>query len=192
MRKTLAALAIVLLSGLASEALADPSENTKKQVMALYDTQVTSTEGATDKLINILSWEGGKPKPGNYQGKLVVLNMWAHWCASCVAEMASFKQLRETIGRNQIEVILLSRPENWEKDKEYARTHNFDFPLYVVGPQNSPIRVREAYQDYGNLFLPQTIIYDRNGTPRFRQAGSIAWDAPQMVQQVRSYLTPVK
>ncbi|MBT1444060.1 TlpA family protein disulfide reductase [Shewanella sp. JM162201] len=51
----------------------------------------------------------GKPRKLNeYKGKLVVLNLWASWCAPCLREMPALKTLKRALADAPIEIVPLS------------------------------------------------------------------------------------
>jgi thiol-disulfide isomerase/thioredoxin len=64
--------------------------------------------------------------------KVIWFNQWAHWCAPCIAEFSTMKKLQDEVGRDRLEIVLLSLPKDWDKDRAYAAAHNIDFPLYLL------------------------------------------------------------
>lgn len=130
-------------------------------------------------LSNLMSFNKGSDSAVNlagfYKGKALMVNFWAYWCPNCIAEMKSLEKLQEAIGKDKLEIILVSRPENEQKDREMARKLNLPFPLYVVSARNSPDEIRAAYHDHGVLSLPQTWVFDSYGIASDFQAGGIDW-----------------
>jgi thiol-disulfide isomerase/thioredoxin len=110
-----------------------------------------------------------------FKGKVVVLNLWATWCAPCVEEMPTLAALQTAFADQPVVVVALSvDPERGaiaaaERLKELSGgvlpfRHDFDYGVY--------------YGAKGTGF-PTTIIYDRNGLERARLAGSADWSSPE-------------
>ena len=56
-------------------------------------------------------WLRGDGQPvtlENYRGKWVVLNLWATWCAPCVAEMPTLDKLHRRYNKKGLEVIAVN------------------------------------------------------------------------------------
>src|SRR5690606_7735881 len=52
---------------------------------------------------------GGKPlRVADFKGKVVVLNLWATWCAPCVAEMPTLAKLQAAYAGKPLEVVAVS------------------------------------------------------------------------------------
>ena len=64
--------------------------------------------------------EEGKPRSlQEYKGKLIVLNLWATWCAPCVKEMPALSQLEQDYRDKGLVVITLSQDDNAQQAKEF-------------------------------------------------------------------------
>lgn len=53
--------------------------------------------------------------------RVLIVDYWAFWCPSCLAEFADLKKLQDKFGKNNIEVILVSEKKNWGRDVSVAR-----------------------------------------------------------------------
>ncbi|MGY8607417.1 TlpA family protein disulfide reductase [Gluconobacter cerinus] len=178
------ALALFGLALFAKPALAAPffanKDDNHHTLLGVYNLVVEDKDNHTrGNLANLMSFNKGTNSAvqlaGFYKGKALLVNFWAYWCSNCIAEMQSLEKLQDSIGKDKLEVILVSRPENEQKDREMARRLNLPFPLYVVSGQNSPDEIRAAYHDHGVLSLPQTWVFDSYGIASYFQAGGIDW-----------------
>jgi thiol-disulfide isomerase/thioredoxin len=97
-----------------------PSEDAKR-------THYAALRDAT-----LLAPDGTRYDLATTRAKLVWFNQWAHWCAPCIAELPVMKKLQDQVGRDRLEIILLSQPRDWNKDRAYAAAQRIDFPLLVM------------------------------------------------------------
>ena len=105
--------------------------------------------------------------------KVRVVNLWATWCAPCVAEMPDLRAIDETFGA---EVALLGVSlDDMIPDTKPAKVNAFlekykiAFPnIYYTG---NPDAIGEHYKFSGEL--PVTIVFDRKGKELWRHEGRL-------------------
>ena len=51
---------------------------------------------------------GGEIKLSKWQGRVVLLNLWATWCAPCRKEMPTLNDVQKQLGSKDFEVVALS------------------------------------------------------------------------------------
>jgi thiol-disulfide isomerase/thioredoxin len=93
-----------------------------------------------------------------FQGKPLVVNFWATWCAPCRDEMPAFERLQQRwSGRAQF--VGLSN-EGPEKVAGFARDFGIHYPLWVGEEQ-----VAELSRRMGNTasVLPYTVLLNATG-----------------------------
>ena len=102
----------------------------------------------------------GRPRSlGEFQGKAVVLNFWATWCAPCREEMPVFQRLQaKWAGRVQFVGV---SAEDAPKVAEFAKRLGITYPLWVGGDE-----ALELLRRLGNRrgVLPHTVIFDGDQT----------------------------
>jgi thiol-disulfide isomerase/thioredoxin len=101
----------------------------------------------------------GRPRAlGEFQGRIVVLNFWATWCAPCREEMPGFQRLQ---GRwpGRVQFVGVSA-EEVAKVAAFARSLGITYPLWVGGDE-----VIELSKRLGNSagVLPHTVVLDGTG-----------------------------
>lgn len=118
-----------------------------------------------------------------FEGRVVLLNFWATWCAPCVEELPALDRLQARLGGRDLSVIALS------VDRQGAS---------IVGPFLAKLGVRalemyvdaqgeslKAFQPRG---LPTTVLIGRDGRELGRLEGAAAWDSPAAEALIRHYL----
>src|SRR5262249_30849818 len=71
---------------------------------------------------------------GRYQGKVIVLNFWATWCAPCREEMPAFQRLQGRYGGRGVQFVGLANDDP-AKVARFARDLGITYPLWTGGPE---------------------------------------------------------
>jgi thiol-disulfide isomerase/thioredoxin len=119
----------------------------------------------------------GKPLTlADFQGKAVLLNIWATWCAPCREEMPTLDSLQAQLGGEQFEVVALSIDHAGigVVDKFYRETGVQHLRKYI-----DPSTL--ATSTLGIEGVPTTLLIDHEGREIGRLAGATEWDSPAMV-----------
>lgn len=105
-----------------------------------------------------------------YAGKLVVMNVWATWCAPCRAELASLQRLSERLDPDRAVVIGVSIDKDATFVREFLRDADLTFENYI-DPQ------QEITRDLlGIDIVPYTLLIGPDGSIRNRITGVRDWD----------------
>jgi thiol-disulfide isomerase/thioredoxin len=99
---------------------------------------------------------GREVRLGDYRGKVVLLNFWATWCASCRVELPRFGKWQKKYGSQGLQVVAVSMDDNSAPVRKTARKLGLGFPI-VMGDA----KLGESYG--GVLGLPVTYLVDRHG-----------------------------
>jgi peroxiredoxin len=133
--------------------------------------------------------QGNEVRLADYKGKIVVLNVFAHWCGPCRKEAPELeKDLWQAYKARDVVVLGVA---TWARDnptkraEEFAREFKLTFPV-LVDAEN---KVAEMYKVSG---VPTTFIIDREGVVRefvvgadveaIKRAITALLDAPQQPQ----------
>ncbi len=117
-----------------------------------------------------------------YQGEVMVLNLWATWCAPCMEEMPSLAQLQYNF-EGRIRVIPISVDSEGDREKaisELRRLSGGALPFLQD-------MTRGVLFDAQAAGMPVTIIYDVQGQEVARLAGGADWggeDAQRLIEAV--------
>ena len=115
----------------------------------------------------------GKPQAlSQWQGKHLIVNFWAPWCAPCVREMPELDELAREMGSKNIAVIGIGidSPSNIA---EFAGKHKISYPIYVGAMEGT-----EMSRDFGNTQggLPFTVLIGADGQVRKTYLGQLKFD----------------
>jgi peroxiredoxin len=99
-----------------------------------------------------------------FRGKVVLLNFWATWCASCQVEMPVFAAWQQQYGPQGFEIIGISMDDGAGPARRLVARLKLNYPV-AMGDE----RLGAHYG--GVLGLPLTFLIDRNGVVRARFQG---------------------
>ncbi len=118
--------------------------------------------------------QGGALSFGDFNGKVVLVNLWATWCPPCRAEMPSIDRLAGEMAGADLAVVALSTDrfgaERVQKFFDEIDVRN----LAVYQDKRS-----EVARAVGAMGLPVTLILDREGREIARLTGDAHWDSPE-------------
>ncbi len=92
-------------------------------------------------------------------GKAVMLNFWATWCAPCSAEMPNIQKVYGTVDKQKVAIYAVNQGEMQDQVKGYADLFHLNFPILL----DSSNRVAEQYRVQA---LPTTVFIDSKGIVR--------------------------
>lgn len=118
-----------------------------------------------------------------YEGKLVVLNFWATWCAPCRKEMPHLSKLQAELGGADFEVVTIATGRNSPKGiKRFFEE---------IGVENLP-RHQDPRQklaaEMAVFGLPITVILDTDGQEIARLRGDADWASESAFNVIRALL----
>ncbi|RJG03746.1 TlpA family protein disulfide reductase [Noviherbaspirillum sedimenti] len=98
-------------------------------------------------------------KMSNWHGKLLLVNLWATWCAPCVEEMPELSSLQNEQSFNNLQVIGIGI-DSADNMREFAAKHKISYPLYVAGMGGIELARKMGNQHGG---LPFTLLIGPDG-----------------------------
>ena len=166
-------LAAALFLASAGTAVAGP------QGFAVYD------EPQEVANVRFVTEDGTRMEMADFQGKVILLNVWATWCVPCREEMPTLDALQASLGSDRFEVVPLSIdragvPPVRRFYDEIGVTH---LGMYVDKTMLSATALR-------TVGLPTTILIDAKGKELGRLVGPADWDDPEMVNFLKGYIDP--
>ncbi|HEY3909618.1 MAG TPA: TlpA disulfide reductase family protein [Stellaceae bacterium] len=118
---------------------------------------------------------GQKFKLADFAGRVVIVNLWATWCAPCRREMPSLERLQARLG-DKITILAISEDTRGEKAvAPFVAKLGLKAIKTYLDPTSA---VGQAFKVDG---LPSSFVLDRNGRVVGRVVGEAKWDSPKML-----------
>ncbi|MEO5577977.1 MAG: TlpA disulfide reductase family protein [Sphingomicrobium sp.] len=119
--------------------------------------------------------DGGDFSLASFAGNPVLVNLWASWCAPCIAELPTLQKLEEAQAKDgKLGVIAVSQDmapkasvDAFLKSKGISRFAAFHDPDMAL---SSALNVQ---------IMPTTILYDAAGKEVWRYTGDLDWSGPE-------------
>jgi thiol-disulfide isomerase/thioredoxin len=115
--------------------------------------------------------DGEPARLGDFSGKPLLVNLWATWCAPCVAEMPTLDRLaaRE---RDRLHVLTISQDlDGRDKVEAFFAKQGYRNLETWLDPQ------MRLMTELGVNTLPTTILYDSHGREVWRVVGIEDWES---------------
>lgn len=133
--------------------------------------------------IQFVNGSGAPMTLSNLKGKVVLLNLWATWCAPCREEMPGLDKLQAELGSDKFEVVALAVDKG---GIEAARKFLTDIKATKLGVYADPTgKEGVALKVIG---MPTTILVDAQGREIGRLIGPAKWDSAEAKRLIEAQL----
>ena len=121
----------------------------------------------------------------SYEGRYVLLNLWASWCAPCVKELPALATLQRAVpARNLAGGTVDVAKGAKDKAAAFLIAHNAaELPAFA----DPDLKLMQAIKAFG---LPTTILIDRQGREIARAVGAAEWDTPESIAWFEKLTAP--
>lgn len=106
-----------------------------------------------------------------FRGKVVIVNLWASWCAPCETEIPALAALQRAESNRDLVVVPISVDRGVSEAKSFIAAQD-PLPLFIDLKFSMPIAL-------GVTGLPTSVIYDRKGREVGRFTGAANWDSAE-------------
>jgi thiol-disulfide isomerase/thioredoxin len=126
----------------------------------------------------------GKPRAlKDWQGRVVLLNLWATWCAPCLKEMPALDRLKAQLGGPDFDVVALNIDRGGlDKPRKFLADAGIKSLELIQDPAG------KAFSTLRTPGMPTTLLIDRKGLELGRLVGPAEWDAEDAKALVRAAL----
>ena len=146
----------------------------KKEAAPVTATAPAGVTGPVQTLLaQTMPNVAGKATPlAQYQGKAMLVNFWATWCAPCVQEMPELSALSSgEVGKKlQVIGIGIDSPSNIA---DFSAKYKITYPVLVAGMSGTDLS-RQFGNDKGGL--PFTVLIGADGQVRKTYLGKLDFD----------------
>ena len=139
----------------------------------------SSTESADYNFV-LIDQEGNRKSFTDFKDKVVFVNFWATWCPPCIAEMPDINGLYQEANSDDIEFVLISFDDNFQKAKDFVKKKEFDFPIYQLA---SPLP-----KVYESNAIPTTYVISPEGKIVVTKSGMAKYNT----KKFRKFLEELK
>lgn len=128
--------------------------------------------------------EAGQPiTVGDMKGKVVLLNLWATWCAPCRKEMPDLDRLQAKLGSERFEVVAISVDRgSAAKSKKFLDDINVKSLKLYHDPS------AQLGYTLKTIGMPSTLLIDERGRELGRLVGPAKWDSDDAIRLIRAHI----
>lgn len=146
---------------------------------SMYEHIVQVNDTAPD--FSITADNGQTITRSNFGGKLLVLNFWATWCATCIDELPSLDEFQRQLGNQGVVVLGVGVDKDEKVYKRFLERTKVTF-LTARDPENN------LGAEYGTFKIPETYIINREGKVVSKIISATNWTDDRMLSYVKSLL----
>ena len=100
------------------------------------------------------------------QGKVLIINFWATWCAPCVKEFPGLISLRKQFSEDDLTIIGISMDYGMRPVENFVKLNKVNFPIVLDDESiGSMLDIKS---------IPRTLIYNRAGEKILDHLGFIS------------------
>ncbi len=109
-----------------------------------------------------------------FKGKPILVNLWATWCAPCVAEMPQLDRIAGEYAAQGLQVLAISQDMGGaDKVLPFFAKKGFTHIRAWLDPEN------QFGLHYATGLLPTSVLYDADGKEVARVTGALDWEGAE-------------
>ena len=133
--------------------------------------------------LQFVNGSGTEVSLASFHGKVVLLNVWATWCAPCREEMPALDKLQAALGSDKFQVVALAVDKSGIAG---AKKFLADIKAEKLEPYADPTAKEGTRLKV--IGMPTTILIDREGREIGRLIGPAHWDSPEAKRLIEAQL----
>ncbi|MGA7327680.1 MAG: TlpA disulfide reductase family protein [Rhodomicrobium sp.] len=127
--------------------------------------------------------DGKAHRLSEWRGKVVLVNLWATWCAPCKEELPSLDRLQAKLGGDTFAVLAVSTDKGGPAQPKTFLAQEGLTHLAVYN--DSSMGAITALKAEG---LPTSVILDKQGVEIARLIGPAQWDSPHLAATIKAFM----
>jgi thiol-disulfide isomerase/thioredoxin len=116
----------------------------------------------------------------DFRGRVILLNLWATWCAPCIAELPDLAEAKEALAADAVMILPvdIERLEPEMVAEFLAEKGAGALPVYID-------RTYSVMQGMEANAMPLTVLIDKEGNEIGRASGAQPWSHPDVISYLR-------
>jgi len=168
-------------------------------IVTMYPTTKATAEGPklvghmqnfvlADKLIPgpDVSWsdaDGNKVRLADFEGKVVLFNFWASWCAPCQRELPGIDRIQAKMAGDNFTVVALNIDQGGKGIAiRNAKRLKLKHLKLNLDPKHQVVR------KIGLRAMPTTFLFDRKGYIIGALESGAEWDTPEAIELIKYFI----
>jgi thiol-disulfide isomerase/thioredoxin len=167
--------AVVYIIGSSSTKPTPPAPSASATATSFAGKLTTPSQPTPSPDYTFYDSDGRAMKIADLKGKVVVMNIWATWCAPCVTEMPTLAKLQASYAGKPVEVVTVSidSESSAAKARIFIAQHS---PLKFYHDREMKLPFKLSPPAPG---APTTVIYGKDGLEVARVAGEADWSGAE-------------
>lgn len=116
--------------------------------------------------LQLSTLDGAPARLLEYEGKPLVLNLWATWCGPCRREMPVLQRAQQQ--RPDVRIVMVNQGEPADRVRAFLAREGLQFGDMLLDP------TMETGRAFGSRALPVTLFFDASGTLRASRIGELS------------------
>lgn len=114
-----------------------------------------------------------------FDGSIILVNIWASWCNVCINEIPELDLLQKKFLKKPIKILAISEDfKGIEKIKEFYRQYNIKYLDIYLDNQN------KLFNNLNIISLPTSFIINEDGYIIAKITGEIDWNNDKEINQI--------
>jgi thiol-disulfide isomerase/thioredoxin len=124
--------------------------------------------------------KGQRLSIASFNGRYVLLNLWATWCGPCVRELPALAKLQQSVPALTIVAVSEGR-ENAADTARFLKSHGAGSLHVYTDPDHAFLAA------LGVVGLPLSVLMDRKGMEQAKAEGPAEWDDRDAIAYMRTF-----
>ncbi|HSK88242.1 MAG TPA: TlpA disulfide reductase family protein [Anaerolineales bacterium] len=129
--------------------------------------------------LTLTDTQGVSRSLADYQGQVVLVNLWATWCPPCKEEMPTLQAYYDKYRDAGFVIIAINDGDPKADVLQFVKDYELTFPVWL-----DPTYIATE-QAFNTLNLPTSFVIDRSGTIQLTWVGGIN------AETLETYVTPL-
>lgn len=118
--------------------------------------------------------DGGTWRMSDYRGEVIVLNVWASWCAPCRAEAPELQEVWEEFEGRGVQFVGLDTRDSDAAARAFVETYGITYPNVIDRDGQLQLLFADTLPPQA---IPSTIVIDPQGRVAGRALGKVSASA---------------